>query len=125
MKLSENFYISELKCNCGQCHIPLSVELMAKEHADNLEVIREYVGNKPMTINSWYRCDRWNKAVGGVKSSKHRLGIATDIVIEGMTPDEVYEVIEHLIDIGKIDEGGLGRYNTFTHYDSRCYKARW
>lgn len=44
-------------------------------------------------------------------------GTATDIVVKGMTPDEVADACE------KFD--GLGRYDTFTHIDSRGKKARW
>lgn len=43
-----------------------------------LDPIREKWG-KPIIINSGYRCDELNKAVGGVKTSQHRLGMAADI----------------------------------------------
>jgi len=45
--------------------------------------------------------------------------------VDGMTPQEVADLIEELISQGKMKEGGLGRYNTFTHYDIRGYNARW
>ena len=47
----------------------------------------------------------------------HMKGHATDIVVAGMTPGEVQDACE------KFD--GLGRYDSFTHVDSRGYKARW
>ena len=57
--------------------------------------------------------------------SQHCLCKAADVKVKGYTPLEVYEAIEHLISIGKMKQGGLGKYNTFTHYDIRGVKARW
>jgi hypothetical protein len=45
---------------------------------NRLNEIREKYG-KPMYINSGYRCDELNVLVGGVKDSKHRLGLAVDL----------------------------------------------
>ena len=38
---------------------------------------------------------------------------------------ERYLADAELARIDAIEEGGLGRYNTFTHYDRRGNKARW
>lgn len=43
-----------------------------------LDPLREKYG-KPIKINSGYRCDRLNKAVGGSATSQHRYGLAADI----------------------------------------------
>lgn len=43
-----------------------------------LNDIREGYG-KPIVISSGYRCDELNEKVGGVKDSKHRLGLAVDL----------------------------------------------
>ena len=43
-----------------------------------LEPLREAYG-KPIVVNSGYRCDELNKAVGGAKNSHHRFGMAADI----------------------------------------------
>lgn len=45
---------------------------------NRLNTIREQYG-KPIYINSGYRCDELNTLVGGVKDSKHRLGLAVDL----------------------------------------------
>ena len=65
------------------------------------------------------------KKIGGVKSSQHVLGKAADIVVKGLEPKLVYEIIEDLIDKGDMLQGGLGLYDTFVHYDIRKTKARW
>lgn len=121
-----NFKLYEIECKCGKCDIPSDILSNAYDHMLNLEVIRRYFGDKPVVINSWYRCPDHNKKnIGGASRSKHMLGIATDIVIKSIEPSEVADGIEKLIAEGKIEEGGVGRYNTFTHYDSRKTKARW
>ena len=43
-----------------------------------LDPLREAYG-KPITVNSGYRCDALNKAVGGSKTSHHLTGLAADI----------------------------------------------
>lgn len=43
-----------------------------------LDPLREAWG-KPIIVNSGYRCDALNKAVGGVATSQHRLGQAADL----------------------------------------------
>lgn len=43
-----------------------------------LDPLREGYG-KPIRVNSGYRCDALNKAVGGSKTSQHRYGLAADI----------------------------------------------
>jgi len=44
-----------------------------------LQPLRDYMGT-PVTITSGYRTAAHNAAVGGVKSSHHRRGMAADIV---------------------------------------------
>jgi uncharacterized protein YcbK (DUF882 family) len=79
----------------------------------------------PITVNSAYRSPKHNDLVGGSKNSQHLLGNAADIAIKGVPSGEVADAIEFLIEMGLMKEGGLGRYNTFTHYDIRGTKARW
>lgn len=43
-----------------------------------LDPLRQMWG-APLYVNSGYRCDALNRAVGGVPSSQHRLGSAADI----------------------------------------------
>lgn len=43
-----------------------------------LDPLREWFG-KPITVNSGYRCEALNKAVGGSKTSDHMTGRAADI----------------------------------------------
>ena len=43
-----------------------------------LDPLREKYG-KPIRVNSGYRCEALNKAVGGAKTSQHLTGLAADI----------------------------------------------
>ena len=123
MNISKYFKSWEVECSCG-CEIPRQVIVMAEEHAEDLDVIRAFL-NKPMHVNSWYRCPSYNRKVKGAENSKHKLGIATDIRVDGISSDELYNVVTLLIDDGKIREGGVGLYSSFVNYDTREYKARW
>lgn len=92
--------------------------------AENLQALRDHVGSS-VIINIAYRPVWWEHQQGRSGTSQHCLGKAADIVVSGMTPDEVADTIEKLIDEDKIEQCGLGTYNTFTHFDVRGYAARW
>tara|TARA_B110000444_G_scaffold70505_1_gene66261 strand:+ start:992 stop:1384 length:393 start_codon:yes stop_codon:yes gene_type:complete len=121
--LTKNFSKSEFECNDGS-EMPQEVFDNVEVHAYNLQVIRDFF-DASVTINSAYRSPSYNAKVGGATKSQHLTGNASDITIKGYTPDEVADIIEGLIRIDAIEEGGVGRYNTFTHYDRRGTKARW
>ena len=111
-KLSANFSVAEFECKCDSC----DETVINLDHVKRLQQLRDDLGST-ITISSAYRCPAHNSAVGGEKNSMHMKGHATDITVKGMTPDEVADASE------KFD--GLGRYDTFTHIDSRGSKARW
>ena len=62
----------------------------------------------PIVVNSGYRSEAVNKAVGGVKNSQHRLGEAADITIGGKDRNKkLFNLIYKLISQGKIKVGQL------------------
>lgn len=123
MKLTENFSKSEFDSRDGAV-MPLEVLQNVKELASNLQVLRDHLG-RSIKVNSGYRSPSHNKKIGGKPASNHLLGNAADIVVEGYKPSEVFKVIEKLIAEGKMLQGGLKAYPTFTHYDIRGTKSRW
>jgi len=123
MKLTDNFDSFEFNCKDGTI-VPNELYSNMVELAKNLQVLRDELG-KPVRINSAYRTPKYNKKVGGASKSQHLLCKAADIVVAGVTPLEVAETIERLIKEKKMMQGGIGIYNTFTHYDIRGVKARW
>lgn len=61
--------------------------------AELLEKVKALLGDKPVMINSAFRCKQVNDAVGSRDTSQHRLGCAADIRIPGMMPDEVVRAV--------------------------------
>jgi hypothetical protein len=59
-----------------------------------LEEVRKLLGGKAIIVNSAYRSEEVNRAVGSKDASQHRHGCAADIRVLGMTPDEVVQAIK-------------------------------
>lgn len=129
MKLTENFSLSEFECKSGAT-MPEEAKNNIVKLANQLQIIRNYFGGRPIKITSGYRSPEYTKALieRGVKTSlnsQHVIGKAADIKIKNVEPKKVFEVIETLISSGEILQGGLGLYNGWVHYDIRKTKARW
>lgn len=115
MKLTKNFNLSEFACKDGtpvpENLIP-NVQLLAK----NLQVIRDEVG-EALFLNSGYRTPRYNARIGGAKNSMHKQAKAADLTTKSYTPKQLKAIIEKLIKAGKVQDGGIGLYPSFVHYD--------
>ena len=61
--------------------------------AEFLEVVKTTLGGKPVMINSAFRSKAVNDAVGSKDSSQHRLGLAADFRVPGMSPDAVVRAL--------------------------------
>lgn len=114
VQLSKNFNSNEFDCRCNYSDCKWTI--IDTEHVKKLQYKRSR-WKSPVKILSGYRCEKHNKNVGGATRSRHLMGDATDITVKGLTPDEVADSCENF--------DGLGRYSTFTHIDSRGFKARW
>lgn len=108
--LTYNFSSSEMDCKCK--YPECTYTLIDMDHIKKLQQMRDEVG-LPITITSGYRCERYNKAVGGAPGSQHTQGKATDIKVAGYSPSQIYY---KAMEMGF---GGVGLYDTFTHVDSR------
>lgn len=108
MQIAKNFKVKEFRCKDGSDKILIDVDFVQ----NRLQLIRDHFG-KPVTINSAYRTESYNKKVGGAKSSYHMKGQAFDIVVSGHTPLEVAQFAQ------SIGVAGIIQYNTFVHVDSR------
>lgn len=84
--ISKNFNYEEFEFSqdanelCIDNHIPsekirFSIRLLV---LNLLEPLREIV-QRPIILNSGYRCPALNKAIGGAKNSQHLIGEASDI----------------------------------------------
>lgn len=123
-QLTASFSAAEFACHDGS-KTPARVISNLRVLAQQLEVLKEALRGASIHINSGYRSPRYNSSVGGAENSQHLYGQAADIVVAGYSPRQVADTIERLIREGKMRQGGLGRYNSFTHYDTRGTKARW
>lgn len=113
--ISQHFSREEFSCRCGCGFNTVDCELLVI-----LEEVRNHF-NKPITINSGCRCESHNKSIGGSDKSQHKLGRASDIVVKGVNPHDVFTWLNDNLK----DKYGLGNYETFTHIDTRDNKARW
>lgn len=121
--MTENFSKQEFDSKDGAT-MPDDVFQNVQKLANQLQILRNRL-KRPIYINSGYRSESHNKAVGGIPNSQHVLGKGADIRVKGLTPIEVKIAIEALIDQGEMLQGGLKAYRTFVHYDIRKTKARW
>lgn len=98
MKLSEHFTLEEM----------VRSEYAARNGIDNtpgdtvvlnltslcrntLEPLREIV-KKSIHVSSGYRSPAVNEGIGGAKTSQHIEGKAADIVVDGMSIDELFDI---------------------------------
>lgn len=82
------------------------------------ETLRASCGNKPIQVLSAYRSERHNKKIGGARFSQHVNGRALDLrPPDGITVNEFFEIVRKLAKDLRI--GGIGRYKTFIHIDTR------
>ena len=93
-RLSEHFTLAEL---CKTSAKTADKNIPSHVHIENLKRLCGWLeelrrrwnniygdGNDPIIINSGYRSEAVNKAVGGVKGSNHLTGCAVDIRVYGI-----------------------------------------
>lgn len=105
MKLSEHFSLAEMcKTSANLDNVPNEAQVEnLKRLCGWLEMLRSEwnkrygEGNDPIFINSGFRSEVVNKAVGGVKGSNHLSGCAADIRVAGIEQLVRYATI--LLDI--------------------------
>jgi len=124
MQLTKNFNSKEFDCKDGT-KVPKEYIDNCRKVAENLQVLRDHL-NVPISITgSGYRTPSHNARVKGATNSQHLTCNAADINAKGYTPIQLAKEIERLITSGKMEQGGIGIYKGFVHYDRRGKKARW
>jgi len=115
--LSQHFSRHEFACKCGCGFDTVDVDLIAP-----LEYVRQRSG-EPITITSGCRCETYNKQVGGSPRSQHTKGRAVDIQVRNVPAPLVYALLNSS---PFKDDISLGKYDTFTHIDTRTGSPkRW
>ena len=107
MKLSKNFTLTEFTKSQTALRKGLD-NSMPEEHLEAakllaehvLQPVREHFG--PTSINSGYRGEALNKAVGGSPTSQHCKGQAADIEVPGVSNYDVAKWIEENCDFDQV-----------------------
>ena len=88
--------------------------MLSPDLLTRLDYLRGVI-NRPIYINSGYRCKEENQRVGGVPGSYHLLGMAVDIQVKDILLSDL------LIYAQGIEFNGIGFYenNNFLHLDIR------
>lgn len=73
---------------------------------------------------SIYRSPRYNRAVRGRSRSQHLENRAVDVRFKGVSAYTVSKVARRIRSQGKFS-GGVGRYSSFTHVDTRGHNTDW
>lgn len=101
------FKEKEFACKCCGQLPPLARENVKALVDVILDPVREQLG-KPIVVNSGYRCEKHNKAVGGVRNSQHLQGQAADVACA-----DLKRLKALIIENGQFDQ--LIDYGTFFH----------
>jgi hypothetical protein len=99
MYLSPNFTLAEMTVSQEAVRRGI-LNAPKQEHIANLqklcneilEPLRAKIG-RPVVVSSGFRSASVNQFVGGSKTSDHMVGAAADIIVPGMTPLQVCQVI--------------------------------
>ena len=114
-QLSAHFKVREFACRDGSDTVFISRALV-----EALEKVRAHFG-RPVVITSGDRTESHKKACGGAPYSQHKYGLAADITIQGVKPEDIAAYAETLLP----GTGGIGIYDRFCHIDVRKVKSRW
>lgn len=82
--------------------------------AARMDLIRREI-HTPVFVNSWFRSDEVNKAVGGVPNSAHRLGLAIDFHTGNVDVELIYDKLIQLCKRGAIS------YDQLIYYPSKNF----
>ena len=112
MQITKNFTDDEFKCPC------CGKEEMDRGFVEKLQIARD-IANTSFSINSGWRCQSHNQAVGGVQSSSHLTGHAADIKAENS--QKRFAIIKSLTEAGF---RRIGVAKTFVHVDDDANKTQ-
>jgi uncharacterized protein YcbK (DUF882 family) len=108
MQLTKNFTLEEMIAsitagNKGIINKPTQTIINNLKYLceEVLQPVRDRL-NKPITVNSGYRCPELNKAVGGAAASQHMVGEAADVSMGNKQLNKM--LFNAIITLGKYDQ---------------------
>lgn len=143
MKLSKHFSIEEFeKSSRGMGlginnKVPREYMFSITQLAHTLELIRYQCNAKfppkgdkrRLFILSGYRSPELNSVIGGAKNSQHMYGEAVDIICEGLTAEQLFNVIRDLdlfcVNQCILEFSNWVHFAIFNMYDTRPVKKEY
>jgi hypothetical protein len=128
-QLTRHFNLREFYCKDGTRPKPGRWRTYRALCRQFLEPMRSKFG--ACTVNSGYRTPSWNSQVGGERGSFHVNDyhdvddVAADVTFARGTPAQWHAEAVRLRRSKRGGRGGIGRYSTFVHVDTRDYPADW
>lgn len=120
----EEFTVSQEGARRGWDNTPPSggdVENSIKALVEHiLDPFREEV-DRPVVVSSGYRSPKINAAIGGAKNSQHTKGEAADILVPGMSVEDVVHVIRTM---GLPFDQLINEFGSWTHVSYRPHGRR-
>lgn len=109
------FEASRIATERGICNTIISFEVRDSVKALVLNVLQPLrdAWEKPLKINSGYRCTELNKVVGGVSNSQHTKGEAADVASDN--PYELAKMAKEL----NLPFDQMILYPTFVHFSHK------
>jgi zinc D-Ala-D-Ala carboxypeptidase len=99
MQLSRHFSLAELTVSETAARLGLNNQPASRQHMDNLRALAAVleqvraIWRRPVQIISAYRSPAVNRAVGGVATSDHAVGLAADIRVQGIEGRAVADAV--------------------------------
>lgn len=130
MRLSEHFTLEELTVSSKADSLgidndpePAHLDNMKRHLAPGLELIRQALGDRSVTVTSAYRNPQVNALVGGTPTSAHPMGLAADIRVSGLSSLKTSQLIAAEMKAGRIRIDQMiwesGRSVTHVSFDPR------
>lgn len=101
VRLTANFFLHEFEHSTNALRLGIDnrvpKELMdnALRVASKMQEIRAILGNRVITVTSGYRCPELNAATpGSSQTSAHMRMLASDFIVEGLSPMQVCKILE-------------------------------
>lgn len=88
------------------------------------DAIRARLGHSVIILSA-YRSEAYNACIGGATRSQHKRFCALDIVPRGTSVSRLWEVARAIRAETPSFAGGIGRYGSFVHIDTRGNHADW
>lgn len=114
--ITKNFTVEEYCVNQTEL---CEISTKALAHARRLQMFRNEL-KKPMQVNAWFRTKKYNEKVGGIPTSGHLTGEATDVGFGNVSDAKFNEYAKMWKRVCEKDGviGEIGRYSWGIHLGS-------